>query len=71
MAYWYNVKTRQVETDDNRSRDEDVMGPYQSEADAQNALATAQARTEAWDEEDERRRREDGEDPDEPGIAGF
>ena len=28
------------------------MGPYGSEAEARNALATARARTEKWDEED-------------------
>lgn len=52
MAYWYNVKTNQVETDQDRSRDEDVMGPYGSEAEAREALTTARSRTEAWDEED-------------------
>ena len=28
MPYWYNVDTGQVETDDNRSQDDKVLGPY-------------------------------------------
>ena len=28
MPYWFNVDTGQVETDDNRSQDANVMGPY-------------------------------------------
>ena len=71
MAYWYNVKTNQVETDQDRSRDEDVMGPYGSEAEAREALTSARSRTEAWDEEDERRAREDGDEPDAPGTLGL
>ena len=34
MAYWFNIETQQVETDDNRSQGEDVMGPYETEAEA-------------------------------------
>ena len=34
VAYWYNIATKQVETDDNRSRNDDVMGPYETEAEA-------------------------------------
>ncbi|WP_409485485.1 methionine aminopeptidase [Arsenicicoccus dermatophilus] len=68
MAYWFNVKTRQVETDENRSRDEDVMGPYATESEARAALTTAQARTQAWDEEDERREDEDGHRPNALGL---
>ena len=60
MAYWYNLATRQVETDENKSPSDDLMGPYDSEADAARALDTARERTEAWDEED--RKWEDGED---------
>ncbi|MEK4241202.1 MULTISPECIES: methionine aminopeptidase [Janibacter] len=56
MAYWFNIETQQVETDDNRSQGEDVMGPYETEAEAAAALATARAKTEAWDEEDRKER---------------
>ena len=52
MAYWFNIETQQVETDDNRSQGADVMGPYETEAEAAGALATARAKTEAWDEQD-------------------
>ena len=38
MPYWYNVDTGQVETDDNRGQDANVMGPYESEAEAARAL---------------------------------
>ena len=53
MNYWYNVSTGQVESDENRSADADVMGPYASEAEASQALARAKDRTERWDDEDE------------------
>lgn len=52
MAYWYNVETGQVESDDNRSRDAQVLGPYDSMEEAGKALETARANTEKWDEED-------------------
>ena len=52
MAYWFNIATGQVESDENRSQNADVMGPYESEAEAASALAIARAKTEAWDEEE-------------------
>ena len=52
MAYWYNLTTGQVETDENKSQGDDLMGPYDSEADASRALEIAHQRTEAWDEDD-------------------
>ena len=52
MSYWYNVDTGKVETDDNRSRGELVLGPYATEEEARRAIETAHARTEKWDEED-------------------
>lgn len=60
MAYWFNIETRQVETDETRSQNADVMGPYDTEAEAAAALQTARENTERWDEE-ERREREWGE----------
>lgn len=52
MAYWYNLTTGQVESEDNKSQSDDLMGPYDSQAEASKALDTARQRTEAWDEED-------------------
>ena len=52
MAYWYNLTTGQVESEDNKSQSDDLMGPYDSHAEASKALDTARQRTEAWDEED-------------------
>ena len=44
MSFYYNITTGQVEQDDdNRSRNADVMGPYATEEEARNALATARA----------------------------
>lgn len=52
MHYWYNIRTGEVETDENRSQNDDVMGPYETREAASSALATARANTERWDEED-------------------
>jgi hypothetical protein len=60
MAYWYNVDTGQVETDDDKSQGANLMGPYDSQDDASRALQTARERTEAWDAAD--KEWEEGED---------
>ncbi|MGE9807151.1 MULTISPECIES: methionine aminopeptidase [unclassified Janibacter] len=52
MGFWFNINTGQVETDDNKGPSENLMGPYESEADARNAIATAAEKTEQWDDED-------------------
>src|SRR4051794_8673792 len=52
VSFWYNVDTGQVETDENRSRGEQVLGPYPTEAAARAALDSAHKRTEQWDAED-------------------
>ena len=52
MSYWFNTSTGQVETDDNRGQAADVMGPYESESEARDALKSARERTEKWDQED-------------------
>ncbi|MCE1180021.1 MAG: methionine aminopeptidase [Micrococcales bacterium] len=62
MAYWFNIETRQVEDDDNRSPGENVMGPYETREEAASALETARQKTEAWDEEDRRYENEGFED---------
>lgn len=60
MAYWFNVSSGQVESDDNKSQSDDLMGPYNSQEEAANALQTARERTEKWDAED--KAWEEGED---------
>lgn len=62
MAYWFNINTGTVETDANRSRGEDVMGPYATEEEASHALEIARAKTERWDEEDRAWEDEDTDD---------
>lgn len=52
MAYWFNVETRKVETDEDRSQGDHVMGPYATEAEAARALETARDKTEQWEAED-------------------
>lgn len=52
MPYWYNITTGKVETDEERSRNDEVMGPYDTHEEAAGALASARTRTEKWDEED-------------------
>lgn len=59
MQYWFNIQTRQVESDDEKSPGAELMGPYATREEAARALETAAERTEAWDEED--RRWEEGE----------
>ncbi len=63
MPYWYNVDTGQVETDDTRSQDATVLGPYETREAAAQALQTAREKTEQWDAEDrewDERGRSDG-----------
>lgn len=54
MQYWFNTRTQQVEShdDDGRARSADLLGPYGSQQEAEQALETAAARTAAWDEAD-------------------
>jgi hypothetical protein len=52
MAYWYNVKTAQVETDENRGPAADVLGPYETRQAAEAALATSKQRNDAQDASD-------------------
>ncbi|MFN8078895.1 MAG: hypothetical protein U0Q19_04945 [Kineosporiaceae bacterium] len=52
--FWFNVTSGQVETEENKSRGEVLMGPYPTFEAASKALQTARERTEAWDEEDRR-----------------
>jgi hypothetical protein len=59
--FWFNIRTGQVETEYDKSRGADLMGPYASEAEASQALQAAAERTEQWDEEDRRWREGDDE----------
>lgn len=54
MTYWFNIRTHEVEAHDDPERDRAafLMGPYETEAEAAQALQKAAERTEAWDEED-------------------
>lgn len=52
MAYWYNVNTGKVETEEDRGPSEDLMGPYATEEEAARALQIAREKTERWDEQD-------------------
>ena len=54
--YWYNTATREVE-EGHRSSWKNLMGPYPTREAAEQALAKAAARNQAWDEQDERDRR--------------
>ncbi len=49
--FWFNTKTREVE-EGKRSSWENLMGPYGSRAEAEQALAKAAQRTKDWDEDD-------------------
>ena len=60
--FWFNTRTGRVETDYDKSQSKDLMGPYSTAAEAEQALTAARRRTEAWDEEDRRWR--EGEDAD-------
>jgi hypothetical protein len=60
--FWFNIRTGKVETEYDKSRGQDLMGPYASQAEAEQALQHAAERTEAWDEEDRRWREGDDED---------
>lgn len=50
--YWYNVVTKQVE-EGPQSDWSQLLGPYQSHAEAEQAIAQVQANNERWDEADE------------------
>ena len=52
MVFWYNIESGEVEADEVKSKGENLMGPYDTEAEARDALSTAAEKTEKWDEED-------------------
>jgi hypothetical protein len=65
MPYWFNIRTHKVEAHDDpeRARADDLMGPYETEAEAEAALEKARQRTEQWEEEERREREWETGDP--------
>jgi hypothetical protein len=55
--YWYNLRTGEVEVG-KQSDWSELLGPYPTAEAAAQALETARARTQAWEDE-ERREHED------------
>lgn len=54
MAYWFNPeKNEVVESDKSHLFHGNLMGPYDTEEAARNALQTAAERTAQWDKDDE------------------
>ena len=49
--YWFNIRTKQVELG-LRSSSEDRIGPFETEAEANNAEAIVRARAQAWAEQE-------------------
>lgn len=50
--YYFNTRTGQVEQVTDKGQGKDLLGPYASREEAEQALATANQRTEEWDRED-------------------
>lgn len=59
QQFWFNTRTGRVETDYDKSQSKDLLGPYPTQADAEQALSKAAQRTESWDEDDRRWREGD------------
>ena len=49
--FWFNTTTGQVD-EGHRAGAAHLLGPYPTRAEAEQALAKARERTEAWDRED-------------------
>lgn len=62
MAYWYNVKTCLVETDADRSGSDNLLGPFATRGDAEQALATSDARGRAAEASDAAWNHDDADD---------
>ena len=52
MAFWFNVSTGQVEDDANKSPQDRLMGPYDTQGEAEQALSHAKDNTDRWDADD-------------------
>ncbi len=51
-AFYYNIRTGQVEQLASKGQSKDLLGPYTSRESAQQALDLARQRTEQWDEQE-------------------
>lgn len=52
--YWWNLKHKRVETDDDKGKAADRLGPYSTREAAEKALDTVASRNAAADAEDRR-----------------
>ena len=57
--YYFNTRTGQVEEIADKSQSKDLLGPYATRAEAEQALESAHKRTEDWDREDREWRGDD------------
>lgn len=57
--FFYCLRHQKVESGDDLCRARDRLGPYQTKAEAEEALENVRRRNEAWEEEDERWEGED------------
>ena len=57
--YYFNTRTGQVEEIADKSQSKDLLGPYATRAEAEQALESAKRRTEEWDREDREWRGDD------------
>jgi len=52
IEYYFNARTKMVEKG-HLSSWEDLMGPYDTREEAEQALETAKKRSQSWDDEDD------------------
>jgi hypothetical protein len=50
-SYWFNTVTGQVEEDAHRSKVKDLLGPYATRQEAEQALEKVKERNEAWEKD--------------------
>ncbi|MGB3763189.1 MAG: hypothetical protein WA966_08200 [Ornithinimicrobium sp.] len=55
MQYWFNVDSHKVEAHDDpeRARSANLLGPYDSQEEAESALEKAAERNQAWEADDD------------------
>ena len=68
MSYYYNLATGEIEFG-KRSRGFDRMGPFETLDEARQALANAQERNDAWEDEDKAWADSSSESPSSPDDA--
>ena len=52
MSFFYNTSTGKVEELEKKSQSKELLGPYATREQAEQALSSAAKRTEDWDAED-------------------